>query len=57
MEMIMEYLTMDINSLNPQTILYNTDSSIEKYFLATVNNAKLEQSSGIISEMNKNCLA
>ncbi|CAF4595064.1 unnamed protein product, partial [Rotaria sp. Silwood2] len=45
---------MDINSLNPYTILYNTDSSIEKYFHATVNNAKLEQSLGIISQMNKN---
>ncbi|CAF4713778.1 unnamed protein product [Rotaria sp. Silwood2] len=45
---------MDINSLNPYTILYNTDSSIEKYSHATVNNAKLEQSLGIISQMNKN---
>ncbi|CAF4093815.1 unnamed protein product, partial [Adineta steineri] len=45
---------MNINSLNPQTILYHTDPSIEKYFLASINGAKPEQGSGNISKMNEN---
>ncbi|CAF4384161.1 unnamed protein product, partial [Adineta steineri] len=45
---------MNYNSLNPQTILYHTDASIDKYFLASINGAKLEQGSANISEMNEN---
>ncbi|CAF1565582.1 unnamed protein product, partial [Adineta steineri] len=45
---------MNFNSLNPQTILYHTDPSMNKYFLASINGAKLEQGSGNISEMNEN---
>ncbi|CAF0941667.1 unnamed protein product [Adineta steineri] len=45
---------MNCNSLNPQTILYHTDASIDKYFLASINGAKLEQGSANISEMNEN---
>ncbi|CAF4280095.1 unnamed protein product, partial [Adineta steineri] len=45
---------MNINSLNPQTILYHADPSIKKYFLASINGAKLEQGSANISEMNEN---
>ncbi|CAF4232574.1 unnamed protein product, partial [Adineta steineri] len=44
---------MNFNSLNPQTILYHTDPSMNKYFLASINGAKLEQGSGNISEMNE----
>ncbi|CAF4288640.1 unnamed protein product, partial [Adineta steineri] len=45
---------MNFNSLNPQTILYHTHSSMNKYFLASVNGAKLEQGSGKIYKMNEN---
>ncbi|CAF4092876.1 unnamed protein product, partial [Adineta steineri] len=45
---------MNFNSLNPQTILYHTHSSIKKYFLASVNGAKLEQRPGNIYKMNEN---
>ncbi len=45
---------MNLNSLNPQTILYNTDPMIEEYFRASINGATLEKGSGNISEMNQN---
>ncbi|CAF3863736.1 unnamed protein product [Adineta steineri] len=45
---------MNYNSLNPQTILYHTHSSMNKSFLASINGAKLEQGSGNIFEMNEN---
>jgi hypothetical protein len=45
---------MDFKSLNPQTILYNTDPTMEKYFRAAVDGAVLEQGPGNISEMNRN---
>ncbi|CAF4304757.1 unnamed protein product, partial [Adineta steineri] len=45
---------MNFNSLNPQTILYHTHSSMNKYFLASVNGAKLEQRPGNIYKMNEN---
>ncbi|CAF3759468.1 unnamed protein product [Rotaria sp. Silwood1] len=44
---------MNLNSLNPQTILYHTDPMIEKYFRASIDGAILEQRSGDISEMNR----
>jgi hypothetical protein len=44
---------MNINSLNPQTILYHADPMMEKYFLASVDNAILEQGSGDIFQMNR----
>lgn len=47
---------MNINSLNPQTILYNTDTTIEKYFRASIDGAVLEQHIENISEMNENIL-
>jgi hypothetical protein len=47
---------MQSSSLNPQTILYNTDSSVESYFQAAVgsqsNDLTLEKSSENIREMN-----
>ncbi|CAF0858674.1 unnamed protein product [Adineta steineri] len=45
---------MNFNSLNPQTILYHTDPSINDYFLASINGTKREQGSGNISEMSEN---
>lgn len=46
---------MNINSLSPQTILYNTDSSIEKYFQASINDgAILKKQSENVSDMNDN---
>ncbi len=45
---------MNLNSLNPQTILYHSDPTVERYFHACVNDAKLEQGSENISEMNQN---
>lgn len=44
---------MNINSLNPQTILYKIDPIMEKYFRASINGAILEQGSENISEMNQ----
>lgn len=48
---------MDTNTLNPQTILYKTDSIMDNYFQATVgsksNGLKLEKRSENISEMNE----
>jgi hypothetical protein len=44
---------MNVNSLNPQTILYNTDPIMEQYFRASINGAILEQGSQNISEMNQ----
>ncbi|CAF4318595.1 unnamed protein product, partial [Rotaria sp. Silwood2] len=45
---------MNLNSLNPQTILYHTDPIIEKYFRASIDGSILEQASSNISEMNQN---
>ncbi len=45
---------MNLNSLDPQRILYHTDPIIEKYFRASIHGAILEQGSGNISEMNRN---
>ncbi|UJR08477.1 hypothetical protein I4U23_012744 [Adineta vaga] len=45
---------MNMNSLNPQTIFYHTDESIEDYFRASTSGAKLEQGSENITEMNEN---
>ncbi|CAF3487847.1 unnamed protein product [Rotaria sp. Silwood1] len=45
---------MNINSLNPQTILYHVDPIIEKYFRASIDGSKLEQGSANIFEMNQN---
>ncbi len=45
---------MNINSLNPQTILFQTDPMMEKYFRASINGAKLERRSENISDMNQN---
>ncbi|CAF4052910.1 unnamed protein product [Adineta steineri] len=47
---------MNFNSLNPQTILYHTDPSMNKYFLASINGAKLEQGPENIYEMNNKVL-
>jgi hypothetical protein len=47
---------MNLNSLNPQTILYNTDPTTEKYFRASINGAILEKNSGNISQMNRDIL-
>ncbi|CAF1480964.1 unnamed protein product, partial [Adineta steineri] len=47
---------MNINSLNPQTILYHTDPSMNKYFLASINGAKLEEGPENIFEMNDKIL-
>ncbi len=48
---------MQSTSLNPQTILYKTDSNIKNYFQAAVgstsNGLTLEQRSENIPEMNK----
>jgi hypothetical protein len=44
---------MNINSLNPQTILFQTDPMMEKYFRASINGAKLERRSENISDMNQ----
>ena len=44
---------MNLNSLNPQTILYNTDPILEEYFRSSVDDAILEQRSVNISEMNQ----
>ena len=43
---------MNINSLNPQTILYKTDPIMEKYFRASIDGAVLEPASGTLFEMN-----
>jgi hypothetical protein len=45
---------MNLNSLNPQTILYHSDPMIERYFHASVKDVILEQGSENISEMNQN---
>jgi len=45
---------MNLNSLNPQTILYHTDPIMKKYFHASINDAILEQGPEHISEMNQN---
>ncbi|CAF4070781.1 unnamed protein product, partial [Rotaria sordida] len=47
---------MNLNSLNPQTILYHTDPMIEKYFRASIDGAVLEQKSGNISQKNREIL-
>ncbi len=44
---------MNLNSLNPQTILYHTEPIMEKYFRASVNGAILEKGSENISQMNR----
>lgn len=45
---------MNLNSLNPQTIFYHTDPTIEQHFRASIDaGAKLEQGSIDISEMNQ----
>ncbi|CAF1011366.1 unnamed protein product [Rotaria sordida] len=44
---------MNLNSLNPQTIIYHTDPIIEKYFRASIDGSKLEQGSANITEMNQ----
>ncbi|CAF1239735.1 unnamed protein product [Adineta ricciae] len=44
---------MEVNALNPQTILYHTDESLEEYFRASIPGAKLEQVANS-SEMNDN---
>ena len=44
---------MEVNALNPQTILYHTDESLEEYFRASTSGAKLEQVANS-SEMNDN---
>lgn len=45
---------MNVDSLNPQTILYNSDPIMEKYFRASVGNSILESESVNISEINRN---
>ena len=45
---------MDLKSLNPQRIIYNTDPIMEQYFRAATDGVVLEQGSGNISEMNLN---
>ena len=45
---------MNINSLNPQTIIYHSDLIFEKYFRASVHDVKFEEGSGNLSEMNRN---
>ena len=45
--------SINIDSFSPQTILYNTDSSIEKYLHASVHNAKFEKRSGDLSQMDE----
>ena len=40
---------MNINSLNPQTILYNIDPMMEKFFQASINGATLENTDQEIS--------
>ncbi|UJR08715.1 hypothetical protein I4U23_012972 [Adineta vaga] len=48
---------MNVNLLNPQTILYHSDSIMEKYFRASINGAKLEQTQiGNLSQMNEDIL-
>lgn len=44
---------MEIDVLNPQTILYNSDPVMERFFRASINGATLNQISGNISEMNE----
>ncbi len=44
---------MNINSLNPQTILYKADPIMEEYFRASIDGAILEPGSGNLSEMNE----
>ncbi|CAF5048789.1 unnamed protein product, partial [Rotaria sp. Silwood1] len=48
---------MDVNSLNPQTILYKADPIMENYFQAAIgsksNSLVLEKRSENITEMNK----
>jgi hypothetical protein len=44
---------MNINSLNPQTILYKTDPIMDKFFRASIDGAILEQGSGNLSQMNE----
>jgi hypothetical protein len=43
---------MNIDSLNPQTILYHSDASIEEYLQASIHGAKLEKRSGDLSQMD-----
>ncbi|CAF1113916.1 unnamed protein product [Adineta steineri] len=45
---------MNFNSLNPQTILYHTDPSMNKSFLASINGANHEKGPENIYEMNEN---
>ena len=48
---------MQTNSINPQTILYNSDPIMENYFLSAVGSKSddliLEKSSENIAEMNR----
>lgn len=46
---------MDVNSLNPQTILYRSDPSMEKYLQAAIKSSDitLQSRSDDISEMNQ----
>ena len=44
---------MEISALNPQTILYNTDPIMERYFQASINHPMMNQVSGNISEINQ----
>lgn len=44
---------MNLNSLNPQTILYHVDPSMEKYFRASIGQSTVEQGPANISNMNE----
>ncbi|CAM4906302.1 unnamed protein product [Rotaria socialis] len=47
---------MNVNSLNPQTIVYHTDPAIEKYFFASVGSSQLQPGPANLSEMNQKIL-